>query len=168
MLNYIWLGIAVLLVGADQLIKFWAENTLSQLETIPLIDGVFHLTYVQNFGAAFSTMQNKRIFLILMTSLFLLAILVLLVTKKMHSPWMVSCWSLVLAGGVGNLIDRIFRDGGYVVDMFDFRLINFPVFNLADVFVCVGTCLLIVYLLFFEKNDQNKNFEIRQEVKRHE
>ena len=168
MLNYIWLGIAVLLVGADQLIKFWAENTLRQLETIPLIDGVFHLTYVQNFGAAFSTMQHKRIFLILMTSVFLLAILILLATKKLRSPWMVSCWSLVLAGGVGNLLDRIFREGGYVVDMFDFRLINFPVFNLADIFVCVGTGLLIVYLLFFEKNDQNKNFEIRQEVKRHE
>lgn len=167
MLNYIWLGIAALLVGLDQLIKFWAENTLRQVETVPLIDGVFHLTYVQNFGAAFSTMQNKRGLLVGLTSIFLLVILVLLLTKKLKSSWMVSSWSLILAGGVGNLLDRMFREGGYVVDLFDFRLIHFPVFNAADIFVCVGTGLLIVYLLFFE-HKEHQSFEIRQEVKRHE
>lgn len=167
MLNYIWLAIAAVLVGADQLIKFWAEHSLREAGTIPLIDGVFHLTYVQNFGAAFSTMQHRRIFLVVMTSIFLLAILVVLLTKKMKSPWMISCWGLILAGGTGNLVDRIFRDGGYVVDMFDFRLIHFPVFNLADIFVCAGTILMIIYLLFFERKD-NQRFEIRQEVKRHD
>ena len=55
MLSYIWLGIAALLVAVDQLVKFWAEHSLSQVDTIPLISGVFHLTYVQNFGAAFNT-----------------------------------------------------------------------------------------------------------------
>lgn len=60
MLNYIWLGIAALLVAADQFVKFWAESSLSQVDTIALIPGVFHLTYVQNFGAAFSTLGKIK------------------------------------------------------------------------------------------------------------
>ena len=64
MLSYIWLGIAALLVAVDQLVKFWAEHSLSQVDTIPLISGVFHLTYVQNFGAAFNTMNNQRFLLV--------------------------------------------------------------------------------------------------------
>ncbi len=167
MLNYIWLGIAVLLVGLDQLIKFWAESSLASVGTIPLIQDVFHLTYVQNFGAAFSTMQNQRVFLVGLTSVLLVVILVLLISKKLRSPWMVASWSLILSGGAGNLIDRIFRSGGYVVDMFDFRLINFPVFNFADICVCCGTGLLLLYVLFFERREHER-FEIRQEVKRHE
>lgn len=167
MLNYIWLGIAALLVGLDQLVKFWAEHTLSQTQTIPLIPDVFHLTYVQNFGAAFSTMQNRRFLLIGLTGVLLAAILVLLVTRKMRSPMMVASWSLILAGGTGNLLDRIFRTGGYVVDLFDFRLIHFPVFNVADIYVCAGTMLFLIYFLFFERRE-HQSFEIRQEVKRHE
>src|SRR5699024_11866018 len=98
-----------------------------------LIPGVFHLTYVQNFGAAFNTMNNQRLLLVVLTSAVLLVIFVLLLLGKLRSPWMVVSWSLILAGGAGNLIDRLFREGGYVVDLFDFRLINFPVFNVADI-----------------------------------
>ena len=81
MLSYIWLGIAALLVAVDQLVKFWAEHSLSQVDTIPLISGVFHLTYVQNFGAAFNTMNNQRFLLVGVTSAVLLLILVLLLTQ---------------------------------------------------------------------------------------
>lgn len=164
MLNYIWLGIAALLVAADQFVKFWAESSLSQVDTIALIPGVFHLTYVQNFGAAFSTLQNQRILLVLGTSILLVLILILLLMQKIRSPWLVSSWSLILAGGLGNLIDRVFRTGGYVVDLFDFRLINFPVFNVADICVCCGTGLLLIYILFIERKEHHR-FEIRQEVK---
>ena len=83
MLSYIWLGIAALLVAVDQLVKFWAEHSLSQVDTIPLISGVFHLTYVQNFGAAFNTMNNQRFLLVGVTSAVLLLILVLLLTQKL-------------------------------------------------------------------------------------
>lgn len=167
MLNYLWLIIAAALVGVDQLIKFWAENTLQQVGSIPVIENVFHLTYVQNFGAAFSSMQNQRLLLVGLTSVMLVVILVLLVMRKIRSPWLVASFSLTLAGGLGNLIDRIFRQGGYVVDLFDFCLIHFPVFNFADVCVCCGTGLLILYLLFIERNEHQK-FAISQEVKRHE
>lgn len=167
MLNYIWLGIAALLVAADQFVKFWAESSLSQVDTIALIPGVFHLTYVQNFGAAFSTLQNQRILLVLGTSILLVLILILLLMQKIRSPWLVSSWSLILAGGLGNVIDRVFRTGGYVVDLFDFRLINFPVFNVADICVCCGTGLLLIYILFIERKEHHR-FEIRQEVKKYE
>lgn len=167
MLNYIWLGVAALLVVLDQLVKFWAEGVLRTVDTIPLIQNVFHLTYVQNFGAAFSTMQNHRFLLVSITAIFLILIFALIVSKKMRSPMMVASWSLILSGGAGNLIDRIFREGGYVVDMFDFRLIHFPVFNVADICITCGTALFIIYFLFFERKE-NQRFGIRQEVKRHE
>lgn len=167
MLNYIWLGVAALLVVLDQLVKFWAEGVLREVDTIPLIQNVFHLTYVQNFGAAFSTMQNHRFLLVSVTAFFLILIFALIVSKKMRSPMMVASWSLILSGGAGNLIDRIFREGGYVVDMFDFRLIHFPVFNVADICITCGTALFIIYFLFFERKE-NQRFGIRQEVKRHE
>ena len=167
MLNYLWLIIAAALVGVDQLIKFWAENTLQQVGSIPVIENVFHLTYVQNFGAAFSSMQNQRLLLVGLTSVMLVVILVLLVMRKIRSPWLVASFSLILAGGLGNLIDRIFRQGGYVVDLFDFCLIHFPVFNIADICVCCGTGLLILYLLFIERRERRR-FAISQEVKRHE
>ena len=154
MLNYICLGIAAVLVALDQLVKFWAEHSLSQVDTIALIPGVFHLTYVQNFGAAFNTMNNQRLLLVVLLG-------------KLRSPWMVVSWSLILAGGAGNLIDRLFREGGYVVDLFDFRLINFPVFNVADICVTVGMALFLIYFIFIERKE-HRRFEIRQEIKRHE
>ena len=157
MLSYIWLGIAALLVAVDQLVKFWAEHSLSQVDTIPLISGVFHLTYV----------QNQRFLLVGVTSAVLLLILVLLLTQKLRSPWMICSWSLILSGGAGNLVDRLFRPGGYVVDLFDFRLIHFPVFNVADICVCVGVALFLIYFLFIERRE-HQQFEIRQEIKRHE
>lgn len=167
MLSYIWLGIAALLIAVDQLVKFWAEHSLSQVDTIPLISGVFHLTYVQNFGAAFNTMNNQHFLLVGVTSVVLVLILVLLLTQKLRSPWMICSWSLILSGGAGNLVDRLFRPGGYVVDLFDFRLIHFPVFNVADICVCVGVALFLIYFLFIERRE-HQQFEIRQEIKRHE
>ena len=167
MLNYICLGIAAVLVALDQLVKFWAEHSLSQVDTIALIPGVFHLTYVQNFGAAFNTMNNQRLLLVVLTSAVLMVIFVLLLLGKLRSPWMVVSWSLILAGGAGNLIDRLFREGGYVVDLFDFRLINFPVFNVADICVTVGMALFLIYFIFIERKE-HRRFEIRQEIKRHE
>ncbi len=167
MLNFVCLGIAALLVALDQLVKFWAERVLSEMGSIALIPGVFHLTYVQNFGAAFNTMNNQRLILIAVTSAVLLVILVLLLLNKLRSPWLVVSWSLILAGGAGNLIDRIFRDGGYVVDLFDFCLIHFPVFNVADICVTVGMALFLIYFIFIERREHHR-FEIRQEIKRHE
>ncbi len=144
---------ALVLIGVDQAIKQWALDTLAQVDTIPLIQDVLHLTYVENYGAAFSVLQNKKWFLIGVTSLIAIGAIVLLLSKKLKSNLAIWSVALIIAGGVGNLIDRIGR--GFVVDYIDFRLINFAVFNFADCCVVVGTILLAIYILYFEGKDKH-------------
>lgn len=144
---------ALILIGVDQAIKQWALDTLAQVDTIPLIQDVLHLTYVENYGAAFSILQNKKWFLIGVTSLIAIGAIVLLLSKKLKSNLAIWSVALIIAGGVGNLIDRIGR--GFVVDYIDFRLINFAVFNFADCCVVVGTILLAIYILYFEGKDKH-------------
>ncbi|MGE4549408.1 MAG: signal peptidase II [Intestinibacillus sp.] len=138
----------LLMVAADQLVKYWAVTVLQAVPggTIPLIQNVFHLTYVENRGAAFSILQNKIWLFVLITVVILGAMVYVLRRGLLHTA--LGRWAVyVIAGGaVGNLLDRIFRH--YVVDLFDFRLIHFPVFNVADICVCVGGVLFAYYFLF--------------------
>lgn len=136
---------ALLLVLADQGLKYIAIVSLKPVYTIPLIEDILHLTYVENKGMAFGLMKGQKWLLIGVTSVVLLFILFLIVSNKLKSRYMVITFSLILAGGIGNLIDRIFRS--FVVDYIDFRVINFPVFNLADICVCVGLGLFILSLI---------------------
>lgn len=128
---------------ADQLSKYFAQTILSQMRTLPLIQDVFHLTYTRNTGAAFSIFTDQQLFLILLTEIFtavLFIVLIILPKKKEYTILNLSL-SLIIAGAAGNLIDRIRLD--YVIDFFDFRLINFAIFNVADIFVVCGSALLI-------------------------
>lgn len=143
---------AIGLIGLDQLFKWLAVRYLSGVTTHPLIEGVFHLTYVENRGAAFGILDGKGFFLIVLTAIVLIALVVLLFIGKFRHPLLLTAITLFLGGGFGNLIDRVFRR--YVVDFLDFRLINFAVFNFADCCVVIGTVLLFVYVLFFM--DKNK------------
>lgn len=137
----------VCMVGLDQLVKYWAVTVLQGEpgRTIPLIENVFHLTYVENRGAAFSVLQNQ-IWLFVLLTVIILCAMVYAVRRKLIRTTL-GYWSLyIIAGGaIGNLLDRVLRH--YVVDLFDFRLIGFPVFNVADVFVCAGGVLFAYYLL---------------------
>lgn len=123
-------------------------------ETIPVIRDIFHFTYVQNRGAAFSMWQGQWIILIGFPLAAISAGFVLIYFKR--NKWdklMLTSIACICGGGLGNLIDRIML--GYVVDMFDFRV--FPVFNIADIFICVGCGLMILDVLFFErKNSSNE------------
>lgn len=145
---------ALVLIGLDQAIKGWAVSSLQTIGTMPLIPDVLHLTYVENYGAAFSIMQNRKWFLVGVTGLVIVAALVALLSGKLKGRFLVSTVALILAGGAGNLIDRIVR--GYVVDYIDFRLIHFPVFNLADCCVVVGTLLLAIYIIWLEPREKAK------------
>ena len=132
-------------VGLDRWTKHWAERVLRPVGTIKLWDGVFQLTYAENRGAAFSVFHGQRWFLIAVTGAVLLLILWALFRRwipRGMARWAAYC---VVAGAVGNLIDRAAR--GYVVDFFDFCLINFAIFNVADVFVCVGGGLFALWLI---------------------
>ncbi len=148
MLVYIALLTAALLVGADQLIKYLVLEHLTKVSTLPLIQDVLHLTYVENRGAAFGMFQGQRWILIGVTGLVLAAAVVFLLRGKITARTMIWAIALIISGGIGNLIDRIFR--GFVVDYVDVRLINFYVFNLADACVCVGVGLVLLYVLIIE------------------
>jgi signal peptidase II len=148
------IGIVIL----DQLSKYLALEYLAVRDTLPLIEGVFHLTFRQNTGAAFSILRNNLNFLIGMTGIVILImayVLYRLVKEKNHWLMLLSL-SFMFGGALGNFIDRIRL--GYVVDYFDFRLINFAVFNVGDSFIVVGAILMGFYLVFLD-GKQQKNTE---------
>lgn len=135
----------IAVIGLDQLSKYWAVTRLASHSTIPIIENVFHLTYAENRGAAFSMLTDSRWFLIIVTVLAMILVAAALWRKWIDGP--IAHWGgyCIIAGGIGNLIDRVVN--GYVVDMFDFRLINFAIFNVADIFICVGGGLFMLYLV---------------------
>lgn len=132
-------------VGIDQLTKLLASKYLSIITTQPIINGVLHLTYVENEGAAFGMLANHRWVFIAVSSLTVAALLFLIYSGYIRGRLYTLSVSLIISGGIGNMIDRLSL--GYVVDFIDFRLINFAVFNAADSFVCVGAGLLIAALV---------------------
>ena len=143
---------AVFCVAADQAVKFLVVNTMSPGESEPLLPPLLQLTRVHNYGAAWSSFSGARWLLIALTAAGMCAIAWLLVKIVRHP---LGQWSLaiILGGGIGNLIDRVRL--GYVVDMLDTMFMDFPVFNVADVFVVCGTvCALIYYLAFYSKSDE--------------
>ncbi|MDR0841529.1 MAG: signal peptidase II [Christensenellaceae bacterium] len=146
MLVFIIAGSVVL---ADQAVKALAAGWLAQLpnNTFPLWEGVFHLTYAQNFGAAFGMLQNARWFFLIITVLCCGGIIWFLrrERKRMHLLMKVSL-ALILGGALGNFIDRAVL--GYVRDMFYVILVDFAIFNVADAAVSVGSVLLFLDLLF--------------------
>ena len=117
-------------------------------EGVPVIKDVFHITYVRNFGAAFSMLSGYTWIISAVTAMLLIGIAVYIIVKKPKSHTILLSLTMILAGGTGKLYDRL--KFGYVRDFFDARIINFAVFNVADIFVVVGTALLAVYLLFFD------------------
>ncbi|MDO4486538.1 MAG: signal peptidase II [Bacillota bacterium] len=132
----------------DRVVKYLVSSGMAVGETIPLIENVFHITYVQNRGAAFSMWEQQWIVLILLPAVVMLAGIVLIFIKRnTWSRFYLISAAFICGGGLGNLIDRITQ--GYVVDLFDFRV--FPVFNIADIFICAGCGLLLLYVVFFER-----------------
>lgn len=142
------------LTGLDQWTKLLAVRFLSEKPSVPVIAGVFELTFTVNYGAAFGMLQNRQILFLITTPLILLAVLYLylkLPKSGRYFPLRV-IGILLFSGAAGNLIDRAVR--GYVVDFFYFKLIHFPVFNVADCYVTVATVLLFVFYLFVYKGDE--------------
>lgn len=151
------LMIVLLGILLDQLSKHWTSTVLKPVGTIPLIDGVFHLTYAENTGAAFSLLTNGRWFFVAVTVVILAGLIVVLKKGYIRSRVGIFATLLIISGAIGNLIDRIRL--GYVVDMLDFRLIRFAIFNVADSLLTVGEILLIYYLLFMHDRILKKERE---------
>ena len=151
-------NILVIILGGiilDQLTKWLSAEFLTKVSTVPLINGVLHLTYVENEGAAFGMLANHRWVFMILSVVGILAIAGWLIVEKPKSYWIRTAISFVIGGGIGNMIDRVRL--GYVVDFIDCRFIDFYVFNVADSFVTVG-CILFVILLAIEefKNAKKK------------
>lgn len=146
----LWIAITILGILLDQLTKLIVSVNMALYESIPLWDGVLHITYIQNRGAAFGMLANQRWVFLIISSITIIVMLVFLSLTKSKNALLLSSVAMILSGGIGNMIDRLAL--GYVVDMIEFRLINFAVFNVADSFVCVGAALLFLAVLF-EKED---------------
>lgn len=146
--------IGVLLILLDQWTKYLAVGHLMGQEDKILLEGVFQLHYLENRGAAFGILQNQKVVFIVLTLLILAAILYVYIWRiprqKRYLPLNIIA-VLFFAGALGNFIDRLAK--GYVVDFFYFSLIDFPVFNVADIYVTVAAGLLLVYGLFYYKDD---------------
>ena len=152
------LSIAVL-IGADQLIKYWAVHTLQPKGTMEFIHfgnfKVFDLTYLENDGAIFGSMSGQRWFLIGFTLIVIIAGMVGLFLLRKRSRLLTAAIALFIAGGIGNFIDRVRY--GYVVDMFETLFMSFPVFNVADICVTLSVIALLILILFHYK-DKDFNF----------
>lgn len=139
--------IIVLLIGIDQAAKLWAISSLKNVKSISVIENVFNLTYVENRGAAFGILQNNQWIFVIVAVLASAYGLYYLHNKKVNIVGKCGIL-LIISGALGNLIDRVRL--GYVVDFFDFTIVWEYVFNIADVFVVVGTILLCIYIMFLD------------------
>lgn len=145
-----------LLVGIDQGIKYITLRLLKPIGSVDIINGFFRLTYVENRGAAFGIMTGGRWLFVVLT-IVVLAVCIYYYHKLVCDNKLLSvrvALVLICAGAVGNAIDRVLR--GFVVDMLDFNIFgyNYPVFNFADICVCVGAVLLVIGAIFFDRGNE--------------
>ena len=149
MINILYALSVVILTIIDQYSKKAIVSSIELNEKIRIIPGFFSLTYVRNFGAGFSILQNATVFLIVLSA-------AAIKTRKNDLLSIIS-YLLIIAGALGNLIDRVRL--GYVVDFLDFLIFgyDFPVFNIADSYITVGCFLLILQLLMENRNAKNRS-----------
>lgn len=142
-----------LLIAFDQYSKLLAIRYLYEQNPIEIIPGVFELHYLRNAGAAFGIFQNRQTFFLLTTVIVVLAIILLLYRLPEERKFSFLKWDLILliSGALGNFIDRAAQQ--YVTDFFYFKLIDFPIFNVADCYVCVAVFFLAVLLIFVYKDE---------------
>ena len=150
--------IVVVLVALDQLFKILATRILPDIIPVAVVPHFIGFNYIHNYGAGFSILSGKVDFLIVITAVALLAIAVGIFAKKFDNNIDEFSFVLILAGGIGNLIDRVVN--GYVVDYLEFLFMEFPVFNFADILICTGVGLFILNTIvteFFSKNKKGEN-----------
>lgn len=151
----IYAVLSVLLILADQLTKYLVRANIPPDGSVPFIPHVLELTYIQNTGAAFSMLEEHTWLLTLVSAVVVTVIALLVARGFFRGRLGMVAATLVLAGGVGNLIDRVYFK--YVTDMFRTLFMNFAVFNVADCCITVGVVLLFIYVLFFSDRKEDKH-----------
>lgn len=154
--------VGIIAVIIDQVVKYWVSKNIFGIAVIKFIPGIVSLVNVHNDGAAFSILSgaNARIPFIVITVIFLVLVLIALATDFISGPFSRWCMVMIAAGGVGNCIDRVVN--GWVQDMFKVELFNFPVFNVADIYITVFAILFVIAMLF-ERQPEDEDEEDEEE-----
>lgn len=156
-LIFIDLFLTFLLIIIDQFTKSLAVKHLKDQKPYIILDGIFELNYLENRGAAFGIMQGQKVFFVIISFIVLIGIMYIFMKIPEDKKYNNFHYLLVLiaSGAIGNMIDRISL--GYVVDFFYFVLIDFPIFNMADIYVSVA-CFLLAILMFFVYKEEDLDF----------
>ena len=154
-MTFVAIAIGLLIAVLDQVIKYFVSADLKPIGSVTVIDNVLNFTYVENRGVAFGMFSGMRWVFIALTALLICAIIIYMFKRKPQSKLFYVCVALIIGGGIGNLIDRIFY--GYVIDYISLSFFS-PICNFADYCITIGTVLLVIYVLFFSKefNEQKK------------
>ena len=164
--QYIFAALGVvILVLLDQYTKLLAIAHLKDQSAFVLWNNVFELHYLENRGAAFGILQNQRVFFYISVLLITAAVIWFYSKVPMERKYLPLriCIIGICAGAIGNMIDRIYL--GYVVDFFYFNLIDFPIFNVADIYVTVTFIVLVLLIFFYYKDEDFSIYSRRQEQK---
>lgn len=145
----LFFGLVMFIILIDQASKYYIQHTMYIGESIPIIKGIFHITYIENIHTSFGLFKYQNLFFIIAAVISL--ILAILIYKrvifkkdsKMYIPLL-----FILGGAIGNLIDRV-RTGGRVIDFLDLRI--WPIFNFADMAIVCGMSILLIHFLFYSK-----------------
>ena len=154
--SIISLAAVIILTAADQLIKLAVERNLQPIGELGFIDGFLGWHYVRNTGAAFGAFSNSTTVLSVFTGIVIAGLIIYVFSGKIKSKFCLVTVTMIIAGGLGNLLDRIFR--GYVVDFIEVQFTDFAVFNFADILVTCGAFMLIGYLIY----DTAKEFKSKK------
>ncbi len=159
--KYYWILIAAFIVLLDQITKFIISNNLKLYDEIPVIPDFFSITHIHNEGIAFGMLSKNgnisKIFVAALTCILIVLAIFAIFRGVVKHPFGIVTVAMIVGGGIGNLIDRVFLH--YVVDFFAFTFFgwDFAVFNIADIFVTVGTVLFVIYFLFLEKSNEESS-----------
>ena len=149
---------AAFFLAADQITKYIVTTNMELGQSIDFIDGLLDFTYIHNDGGAWGMLGGSRWLLIGLTAVIMIVLIVLLIKNGKKSKLFFWAGCLIVSGGIGNMIDRVFR-GGEVIDFLHTIFIKFPIFNVADCAVVIGAGLLILYIVLDMKNDIKKEKE---------
>ena len=156
--------IIIVLIGVDQLIKFFIEKNLRPIGFREFIPHILNLRYLQNTGAAFGSLSSNTNILSAVTSLLILGLIAFLLFEKSNNKIYHFIIPAIIAGGIGNLIDRVSR--GFVIDFLEFDFVDFAIFNFADILVTCGGFALAGYLFVTIFTDAKKEKAAKTEVKK--
>ncbi|WP_125588895.1 signal peptidase II [Companilactobacillus jidongensis] len=149
----VYVALFIALIIGDQALKYYVVANIPTMSFHEFIPGILSLTHITNTGAAWSMLEGKMIFFYIVTIVAVIVLLYLFIKSDKKDYIYRFSLLFLLAGTVGNAIDRFTRH--FVVDMFSFDFINFPIFNLADTYITIGVILIIVSLIFMTEGEKN-------------